>query len=343
MNVLVIGLGRIGALHAATLGLDPRVERLLLLDPDQARRESLCGSMRRARPVPELDDALSAGIDAAVVASPSRTHFEHVARLLDAGVAVFCEKPLALSCGDVAALGAKAGATPLMVGFQRRFDDAYRRLQEACLVARERGCPPTMYRLATGDPLPPPASYLAVAGSIFHDMLIHDFDLLSFLSPEPVVAVGARASVAALQDGAPGWGTAIAVCELADGSVASLAGSRQTGGGYEVTGQVTSPFGTFGIGLAVDNAPYDHLDLPLRPATCRWPSFLERFRGAYRRELAHFLDVVAGEPLEGAGATEMLRALALADTAERSASGPGLALAVQLQGLEATCADRAIA
>ncbi len=343
MKVLVIGLGRIGALHAAHLGLDPRVERLLLLDPDHTRRESVCGSLRRARPVPALEDALAAGIDAAVVAAPSETHFDYVARLLEADVAVFCEKPLALSCAEVASLGAKAGATPLMVGFQRRFDDAYRRLQEASLAARESGCPPTLYRLATGDPLPPPASYLAVAGSIFHDMLIHDFDLLSFMSPEPVVAVGARASAAALQDGAPGWGTAVAVCELADGSVALVAGSRHTGSGYEVTGQVTSPCGTFGIGMAVENAPYDHLDLARRTETCCWPSFLERFRVAYRRELAHFVDVVAGEPLEGAGATEMLRALALADAAERSASNSGLTLAVELEELEAIGAGGAMA
>lgn len=325
MRVLLLGAGRIGALHAAHLGADARVAEVLVVDPDPVREAAVRRRCRRARPVRGLEEALERGVDAAVVATPSECHFADVSRLLEAEVAVFCEKPLALTVEDVAALEARAAGGTLMVGFQRRFDDGYRRLEEACAAARERGCPPTLYRLATGDPEPPPADYLALAGSIYHDMLIHDFDVLGFLNPEPPVAVSARGTSAALDDGAPGWGTAVAVCEFADSSLAIVTGSRRTGGGYDVSAQVTAACGAFTLGLADARAAYAHLDRPAVGSAPRWPGFVERFRDAYRRELAHFLDVVEGEPLRGAGPGDMLRALRLADAAERSAGSLGRA------------------
>jgi myo-inositol 2-dehydrogenase / D-chiro-inositol 1-dehydrogenase len=329
MRVLVLGVGRIGALHAAHLDADPRVECVLVVDPSADCVSAVLGSCRRAEAGPSVEAALERGVDAAVVATPSEQHFDDVMRLLESEVPIFCEKPLALELDDVCAVEERARGRLLMVGFQRRFDDAYRRLREACADAREKGFAPTLYRLASGDTQPPPAEFLARAGSLFHDMLIHDFDVLGFISDAEPLSVAAHASPAGL-DVDIGWGTAAAVATLSDGSVAVFAGSRRTGSGYEVSCQVTSEAGTFGIGLAPDEAPYVHLDADgdgSRPCA----DFLERFRTAYRRELSHFLDVVEGAPFEGAGPDDMLRALALADAAASSAEAGGEPRAVSAE------------
>jgi predicted dehydrogenase len=86
---------------------------------------------------------------------------------------------------------------------------------------------------------------------------------------------------------------------------------------------VLSPAGTFGAGFAARGTPYDHLDSRGAARPPSWSGFLDRFRDAYRAEISHFLGVVEGAPLEGAGAAEMLRALELADAAERSARAGG--------------------
>jgi myo-inositol 2-dehydrogenase / D-chiro-inositol 1-dehydrogenase len=320
MRVLVLGVGRIGALHAAHLDAEPRVDRVVVVDPSAERVAAVVGSCRRAEAAPSVDGALERGVDAAVVATPSEQHFDDVTHLLEREVPTFCEKPLALSFDDVRTVEERARGSILMVGFQRRFDDAYRRLRDACADARERGFAPTLYRFASGDTQPPPPEFLARAGSLFHDMLIHDFDVLGFISDAQPLSVVAEASPAGL-DVEIGWGTAAAVATLSDGSVAVFAGSRRTGSGYEVSCQVTSEAGTFGIGLAPDEAPYEHLDADTAARPCS--DFLERFRTAYRRELSHFLDVVEGAPLEGACPEDMLRALAPADSAESSARAGG--------------------
>jgi myo-inositol 2-dehydrogenase / D-chiro-inositol 1-dehydrogenase len=320
MRVLVLGVGRIGALHAAHLDADPRVERVVVFDPSEERASAVVGSCRRAEAAPSVEAALERGVDAAVVATPSEQHFDDVTGLLENEVPTFCEKPLALDLDDVRAVEERAQGRILMVGFQRRFDDAYRRLRDACADARERGFAPTLYRLASGDAQPPPAEFLARAGSLFHDMLVHDFDVLGFISDAEPLSISAQASAAGL-DVEIGWGTAAAVATLSDGSVAVFAGSRRAGSGYEVSCQVTSQVGTFGIGFAPEGAPYVHLDAECASRPCS--DFLERFRTAYRRELSHFLDVVEGAPLEGAGPEDMLLALALADAAESSAEAGG--------------------
>jgi myo-inositol 2-dehydrogenase / D-chiro-inositol 1-dehydrogenase len=318
MRVLVLGVGRIGALHAAHLDADPRVDRVVLVDPFAERVSAVLRSCRRAEAATSVAAALEQGVEAAVVATPSEQHFDDVVGLLESEVPTFCEKPLALGRDDVLEVEERARGRILMVGFQRRFDDAYRRLRAACEQARERGLAPTLYRLASGDAQPPPAEFLARAGSIFHDMLIHDFDVLGFVSDAQPLSVSAHASPAGLDDGS-GWGTAAAVAMLSDGSLAVFTGSRRTGSGYEVSCQVTSGAGTFRIGFAP------------KEASCQ--DFLERFRAAYRRELAHFVDVVEGAPLEGAGPADMLRALALADAAASSADAGGEPRAVAADGL----------
>jgi predicted dehydrogenase len=81
-----------------------------------------------------------AGVGRAIVCSPASLHAAHVRSLLERGLHVFCEKPLALTgreAGELAALASRLGLV-LQVGYYRRFHPAARAAR-ALLSSREFG------------------------------------------------------------------------------------------------------------------------------------------------------------------------------------------------------------
>ena len=148
LRVAVLGMGRIGSLHAATLK-SLGVGTVLGVD---------------------AGDALpGAGtIDAAVVASWSSAHEEHVRHCaITLGVPVFCEKPLTDGWESSVALAKdlvkQGAASRVQLGFQRRFDPPL----VACKAAasRESLGPVRTVRIDSRDPQPPPAEYMAQMGN----------------------------------------------------------------------------------------------------------------------------------------------------------------------------------
>jgi predicted dehydrogenase len=79
-----------------------------------------------ARRYTMLEDVLAAGGFDAVLVLASGSHGDAVRRSLAAGHAVFCEKPLALTRAEVAALPEGR----LMVGYMKQYDPAVRRAEE---------------------------------------------------------------------------------------------------------------------------------------------------------------------------------------------------------------------
>src|SRR5512142_2577853 len=94
MRVGLLGVGRLGASHAATLSALPEVEELRIYDAEAGRAKEVAGGVK-ARAVDSIDAAL-AGVDAAVIVTPTDTHAPLIRRCLDAGIATFCEKPIAI-------------------------------------------------------------------------------------------------------------------------------------------------------------------------------------------------------------------------------------------------------
>ncbi|HEX5499710.1 MAG TPA: Gfo/Idh/MocA family oxidoreductase, partial [Thermomicrobiales bacterium] len=131
LGVGIVGLGRIGWFHAQQLRGGIAGARLVVaaVDPDHRRRLLASGEA----PCPLVDDvaALLAlpAVEAVVIASPSSLHEAHIALAAAAGKPIFAEKPLADSVAGArrAAESVRAAAVPFQIGFQRRFDPAYRR------------------------------------------------------------------------------------------------------------------------------------------------------------------------------------------------------------------------
>ncbi|MFC9558642.1 Gfo/Idh/MocA family protein [Agromyces sp. NPDC056965] len=99
MPVGVIGFG-VRALLTEELAARPDVEIRAICDPSESAQVRAGEQFPEALITGDLDELLAAGVEAVFVLTPDHTHAEVVGRCLAAGVAVFCEKPIAISVED---------------------------------------------------------------------------------------------------------------------------------------------------------------------------------------------------------------------------------------------------
>lgn len=315
--IALIGAGRIGQIHAATIAGHPRLHLASVADPAPAAANALCA--RYGARATDIATALAdPGVAAVVIASPTATHLDYTLAAAAAGRPVFCEKPFDLDLDR--ARGAaetldRIGAR-VLIGFNRRFDPHFAALQSR-LAAGAVGAVETIH-IVSHDPAPPPADYLAGSGGLFGDMVIHDFDMARWLlGAEPV---GVFASAACLVDPAIAAvgdsDTARTILRTADGRLCSISSSRRSGYGYD---QRIEVYGARGM-IRAGNVTETTLETwgPDGGSSDRLQHFfLDRYAQAYAREFDHFADVIEGAaplvtPRDG------VAALALADTAARS-------------------------
>ena len=98
---------------------------------DEAGRFAAASGIAEAYPSVGALIARPGGLDVAVIATPDHVHARDVATLLEAGVAVYCEKPLAndgATARDLVALGTDAGVAAT-VGYSFRFNPAIQALK----------------------------------------------------------------------------------------------------------------------------------------------------------------------------------------------------------------------
>ncbi|AXK37427.1 dehydrogenase [Streptomyces armeniacus] len=322
MRIGLIGTGRIGALHAETLRALPGVDEVVVADADTRRAHELA-----ERPgaglvaAPGVEDMYAAGPDGVVIAAATSAHAVLLHRALDAGVPVFCEKPVALDVPgtlSVAERAAAPGAVPVQVGFQRRFDRGYRAAR-AALRAGELGWLHTL-RACTSDRTPPPAAYIPTSGGLFRDCGIHDFDILRWLTGrevETVYAMGANRGDEFFRDG-DDVDTCAALLRFDDGVLATVTATRYNGAGHDVRLEVCGSEGTRVVGLD------DHAPLPTAEEGLSWrraepyDTFMERFRDAYAAELGAFVEVAAGRTESPCTVGDALEALYVAEACDLS-------------------------
>jgi myo-inositol 2-dehydrogenase/D-chiro-inositol 1-dehydrogenase len=238
--------------------------------------------------------AMLGRVDAMVVAAGTDVHAEMMHLAADAGLPVFCEKPIAtdLPATNAVVEHLRAVDVPAQIGFQRRFDVGYLRAKE--LV--DSGHLGHLYsvRTATHDYEPPPEGYHDTG--IYRDTQIHDFDIVRYVTGQEVVEVYADGfTITTAEYGAERpIDTGVVVLSLTEGTRVIMSGIRHDPVGHDVRMEL---FGT-GDSVAVGLEPR----LPLRSVEDGAPgpveptpkTFLDRFAPAYRAELSAFVDVAKG-------------------------------------------------
>lgn len=319
MRIGLIGTGRIGSFHAGVLARHPEVESLVVADADPGRAAGVAGALG-AEAAPDVDALLGHALDAVVIASATAAHAELIARAAGAGLPAFCEKPIALDVpGTLAALDAvEEAGTVLQLGFMRRFDPGYRAAREAVRSGR-LGRLHTV-RAVTSDPEPPPAAYLPLSGGLFRDCLVHDFDIVRWVTGREVVEVYATGSDAgpAMFREAGDASSAAALLTLDDGTLVTATATRCNGAGYDVRMELAGERDQIVVGLD-DRSPLSSVEPQGPPSPGKpWPGFLERFAPAYEAELDAFVRLVRGEAPNPCDGREALAALRVAEACERS-------------------------
>ncbi|MEU7566569.1 Gfo/Idh/MocA family oxidoreductase [Streptomyces fradiae] len=319
MRIGLIGTGRIGTFHAKVLSRHAYVGGLVVTDVDVERAERLARAIG-ATAAPSSDEVFRWGVDAVVIASATASHADLLVRAARAGLPVFCEKPIAVDLpGTLRALRAVAAAgTPLQIGFMRRFDAGYTRAR-ATVRAGRLGRLHTV-RTVTSDREPPPAAYLPLSGGLFRDCLVHDVDMVRWVTGREVVdvyAAGSDRGDAAFRE-ADDVETAAALLTLDDGTLVTATATRRNGAGYDVRMELAGELDQLVVGLD-DRTPVTSAEPQGPPAATRpWTGFLERFAPAYEAELDAFVRFARGERDNPCDGRQALEALRVAEACERS-------------------------
>ena len=318
MRVAILGVGRLGAFHAKVLSAMSGVDELRIYDADAARARDIAGTLR-ARAAATIDEAL-AGADAAVIVTPTDTHAPLIRRCLDAGIATFCEKPVAISLPDTRDVVAHVERAKgrLQIGFQRRFDAGYRTARDAIRAGKLGNV--FSFVMVSCDRLPPPDAYVATSGGQFKDQLIHDFDITRWLFGQEALEVTATGSTLGFpQYEAMGdVGTSAVLLRMSGGALGLVTGMRRNEAGYDIHVEIHGAQDTLAIGID-PRMPWRSVEADA-PALAGppYPTFFVRFDGAYRAELAHFLRFARGEVENVCTAADALEALRIAEAASRS-------------------------
>lgn len=193
MRGLIIGFGSIGKRHAENLRrLQPNLDLLVLRRGEMHDPvERAVGSIR----VQQLDDALRAELDFAIIANPSSRHVDVLVPLLEAGVACYVEKPVVTTPRDLErveeVLGNLKRAPVTLVGCNLRFLPSLKLLRQ--LLVQGKIGQPVRASLQAGQWLPdwrPHQDYResycadsARGGGVIFD-LIHEIDAARWLLGE---------------------------------------------------------------------------------------------------------------------------------------------------------------
>jgi len=161
-------------------------------------------------------------VEAVVIATRHDSHATLAIEALNAGKHVFCEKPVALTSGELDAVtkAARGAQGTLLVGFNRRFSPL---LREMCSFLGVSGTPMTLvYRVSAGSLTEDHWTHdLAQGGGRALGEAGHFVDSLSFLVGHPVVEVHAAGHGAASR-AVQAYDNFLLTLRFADGSVGSL-------------------------------------------------------------------------------------------------------------------------
>ena len=218
VNVVVIGVGRMGQHHARNYAAIPgyKLAGVVDMNAESARKAAEAHGCRAFGTVEELlhwSRESKTPVHAASVAVPTVHHRQVAEVMAAAGANLLIEKPLAPTVADAQAIVdvARANGRILQVGHTERFNPAYRALKKYQLT-------PAFVEVHRISPM----TFRSIDVGVVLDMMIHDIDLVAHLVKRPVADVRAVgvAVIGQHED------LANARITFANGCVANLTASR---------------------------------------------------------------------------------------------------------------------
>jgi len=168
LRVAVIGAGNLGRIHAKLLGEHRGVNLVAVADPSQEACDRISETID-TKTINDYQDLIG-HIDAAVVATPTRFHFDVGSDLLQHGIHTLIEKPLTDSVStaqEIVNLADRTGCV-VQVGHVERFNPAFE-------TAIAKVGTPKFIQAARNSTY----TFRSTDIGVVHDLMIHDIDLVN--------------------------------------------------------------------------------------------------------------------------------------------------------------------
>ncbi len=260
--------------HLPTLKSHPQAELVSICGRNLERAQEMAEKYAVSRVFADYEEMIShSDLDAVVIASPDDQHFPMTMAALEAGLHVFCEKPLALNLDDAKKMRDKAKSTGLVNGvvFTNRWALKYRYLHD--LV--HQGYLGKMYHsefhyqfgYARGQ------NYLwrydqDRANGVLGDLGVHMIDLALWMLGD-IASVSANLAVCVERESTPNPANDSAMClvEYVDGSHGLIRTSAVNHQGNGITIKLYGENGTLEVadeilGAQKDEEPLQKIDIP---------------------------------------------------------------------------------
>ena len=331
MKIGVIGAGRIGKVHIRNISLFvPDLTIKTVADPFMNDKTAAYVKQFGIENVTKdaKDILQDPEIEAVIIASSTNTHAQFIIESAKAGKNIFCEKPIDYDLKRVheAIQAAKDAGVRLQIGFCRRFDHNHRAVYD--MVKSGKVGQPHLIRISSRDPEPPSIDYVKVSGGIFYDMMIHDFDMVRYVTGSEAVEISAVGSCLVnpnLQEesGIPDVDTAVVTMKMANGCIAVINNSRQAVYGYD---QRVEAFGSKGMASDANDLLNTTTVLTKDGAHSEKPLwfFLERYNQAFINQVISFVDAINNDTETAVGAIDGLRPVLMAKAATESCRNGGV-------------------
>lgn len=199
LGVAVVGCGHWGMNYLRVLREMPEVSHVMAVDTRPQRLKEIDSRYRGIALYESIDDALADPLlDAVVISTPAKSHFEFVKRSLEAGKPVLVEKPLTTDSEqalELTDLADSLGLT-LLVGHTFLYNPAIRKVKEY-IESGDLGRLYYLYARRTNlGPIRDDVNAL-------WDLATHDISIMHFLlegAPQWVSAVGAHVLKGGVED-----------------------------------------------------------------------------------------------------------------------------------------------
>ena len=297
LRIGVIGLGRLGYHHAMNVTKSQRAILSAVSDPFPEALKRAVDNFDVPGYADYKEMIARDDVDAIVVATPTKTHYDVLMDCIETKKPIFVEKPITFTVEESEAImkAVEEKNVFLQVGFMRRFDPGHVAAKEA-IVSGKCGKPIYIHDCQR-DPNGPPPAYVPESGGLFVDMGIHDLDVARWLMGREITEIYAQGAVLKheflkeLNDVDDGQ----MLLKFQDGGLGMIEISRNANDVYDTRTEVIGLEKSVFVGQN-QLTPYTLIgNQEITVDMANW--CLGRFKDAYELEMQAFVDcVLDGKP-----------------------------------------------
>lgn len=298
IRIAIVGAGLMGADHVARIEkriIGARVSTIV--EPDEVRAQSAMRSATGATWYLNLDAAIAANaMDAVIIATPGNFHEPAIISALSAKLPILCEKPLtpdAASALRVVEAEVEGGLQLIQVGFMRRFDSGYLQLRDL-IVSKKQGDLLGMHCAHRNPDVPD--SY--TSDFLIFDSLVHEIDIVRFLTDSPIKSVQIRKMKRNSRDHENLTDPILVLLETQSEVLASVELNVSVKFGYQVKTEAVFEMGIAEIGRTSGMTTF--FDGAI--STPEHNSFKTRFANAYDSQIQSWVNAIQQGKIDGPSA-----------------------------------------